>query len=662
MFFLLFPAPLSPAKRITFVLRFNLPFARIETTIIKTPGKPGASRGKNVSKDFQIAQLWIGGNLSYMEQLCAVSFRDAGHHIKMYTYGDVGNIPDGIEIADANEIMPLGNVIAHKRTGSPAPQADKWRYNMLAKCDRTIWADTDAYCVKRFTSPNGHFHGWESAKHINNGVVGLPQDSEALAGLIDFTSDEYAIPDWFDPGLKAEMMIMKEAGNPVHVGEQSWGVWGPQALTHFLHKTGEHKYAMPIEALFPVSFKKRRKMLKPNEDMSKLITDNTLSIHFWGRRMRMRIIEREGGEPHPDSLIGKLIKKHNIVPSDAPLPKKNPHKPKDEAKAKAEPKTSVPGTAIPYKGADKAIAERVAWNADLKKMGDEQGFYEELGEDHSALFVKSGKTLIVTFENLDHVFDHNEGRLPWGFDFVQSQGWSILGLMAHDWTWYRDGDVHKFFDRLKREKFFDQFDKVVFYGASMGAYAACAFSHACPGATVVAISPQATLDRDVAPWEKRYQKAWARDFNSKYGYAPDMVKRAKEVFILYDPLEDADAMHAALFRGKNITKLKCRFQGHRIASGLINMSLLKPVISDCVDGSLTRQSFYNMLRARRNYRRYLRELITRIDADRHPYLIALLAERVLSTGNGPVFRKRLKEATKILDKRGISPPQVGQKQ
>ncbi|WP_299303098.1 hypothetical protein [uncultured Litoreibacter sp.] len=303
-----------------------------------------------MTKDYAIAQLWIGGNLTYMEQLCAVSFRDAGHHVKMYTYGEVGNIPDGIEVCDANEIMSMDHVIAHKRTGSPAPQADKWRYNMLAKTDDQIWADTDAYCVKKFTSSNGHFHGWESEHHINNGVVGLPADSDTLAGLIDFTSDEYAIPDWFKPELRDEMAQKKAAGNPVHVGEQSWGVWGPQALTHFLHKTGEHKYAMPIEALFPISFKKRRLMLKPNLDLSHYVTDNTLSIHFWGRRMRMRIIERENGEPHPDSLIGKLIKKHGIVPSDAPMPKSNPHKPKEP--------TMVPGTAIP-----------VVSNADKKGRG-----------------------------------------------------------------------------------------------------------------------------------------------------------------------------------------------------------------------------------------------------------------------------------------------------
>lgn len=598
-----------------------------------------------MAPDLQIAQLWIGGALSYMEQLCAVSFRDAGHHVKMYTYGDVGNIPDGIEIADANEIMPLDTVIAHKRTGSPAPQADKWRYNMLAKCDHTIWADTDAYCVKRFTSSNGHFHGWESEKHINNGVVGLPRDSDALAGLIDFTSDEYAIPDWFDEDLKAEMRAKRDAGTPVHVGEQSWGVWGPQALTHFLHKTGEHRFAMPIEALFPISFKQRRMMLKPDLDLSHYITDNTLSIHFWGRRMRMRIIEREGGEPHPDSLIGRLIKKHGIVPSDAPLPKKNPHQPTEET-----------GKIVPVTLPPAQTTDRGTWTESLRAIGAEHGFFEELGDEHSALFVRRGKTLVVTFENLDHVFDQNEGRMPWGFDFIEAQGWSNLGLMAHGWSWYRDNDVCDFFDRLRDEGFFEGFERVVFYGASMGGYGACAFSAAAPGATVVAISPQATLDRDIASWETRYRKAWRRDFDGRYGYAPDMIRHAKDAFVLYDPLEPEDAMHAALLRAPNVTLLKCRFHGHRIASGLIQMGLLKEVVRGCVEGRLTPHAFYKMMRARRSFRRYLRTVLDRIDSQRHPLLVSALGNHVLKDGNGPKFRRAMKEADAILRTRGIVPP------
>jgi hypothetical protein len=49
--------------------------------------------------------------------------------------------------------------------------------------------------------------------------------------------------------------------------------------------------------------------------------------------------------------------------------------------------------------------------------------------------------------------------------------------------------------------FFDDFDQVVFYGAGQCGYAAAAFSVATPGATVVAIQPQATLDPRVTEWD-----------------------------------------------------------------------------------------------------------------------------------------------------------------
>ena len=289
-------------------------------------------------------------------------------------------------------------------------------------------------------------------------------------------------------------------------------------------------------------------------------------------------------------------------------------------------------------------ASRSEWNSALKEFGSKYGFFEQLGKDHTALFARGGATLIVTFENLDHVFERSETRLPWGFDFVRSRGWSILGLMAHDWTWYRDGNVHDFFDRLREEGFFEGFDRVVFYGASMGAYAACVFSSASPGATVIAISPQATLDRTVASWETRYRKVWRRNFNDRYGYAPDMLADADQVYMFYDPLAPLDAMHAALFRGENIVKLRCRFQGHRIASAMQGMGILKPVVEGCVDGTLTSAEFYKLLRKRREFPRYLKDLLLRIDAMDRPWLTVLYCEYVLSKRRGPAFRKRLNAA------------------
>ena len=259
---------------------------------------------QSANPEYKIGALWIEGRLSFLEQLCLKSFVDAGHHTILYHYGPLQGVPDGVELRDANDILNMENFLTHGRTGSPALHSDIFRYKMLEKEDRMIWADTDAYCVKAFETPNGHFYGWESKKHINGGVLGLPQDSDTLGELLEYTKDEYAIPTWYGDDYTRELEEKRDAGNPVHASEQPWGVWGPHAVTHFLHKTGEAKYALPQEGLYPFLYKDRRKMLKRNFDTTGIITDNTYSIHLYGRRMRARLVEKEGGKPHPKSVLG----------------------------------------------------------------------------------------------------------------------------------------------------------------------------------------------------------------------------------------------------------------------------------------------------------------------------------------------------------------------
>ena len=288
------------------------------------------------------------------------------------------------------------------------------------------------------------------------------------------------------------------------------------------------------------------------------------------------------------------------------------------------------------------------WRAELARVGEQRGFYEEIGAEHTSLFVRGegagSTTLIVTFENLDHVFEGADDRMPWGYDFVTSRGWSMLGMMAHGWTWYRDEHVFDFFDRLQAKGFFEQFDNVVFYGASMGAYAASVFCAAAPGSTAILLSPQATLSRDVAPWETRYRKAWARSYSGRYAYGPDQVKNANRVHLFYDPREPLDAMHAALFRGHNITKYHCRFMGHRIASLWMRMGVLKQVVMGCVDGTMNRQMFYKLMRARLLTVRYQQEMLRRLQKLGRPWLIANYTRAVLNNRRGPKFRRALAKA------------------
>ncbi len=293
------------------------------------------------------------------------------------------------------------------------------------------------------------------------------------------------------------------------------------------------------------------------------------------------------------------------------------------------------GTAGP---AARDAGEDEGWTALARRLAGPLGFFTENGL-HSFLYVpRDPSVLVVTFDNLDIAMTKRADRRPWGFDFIEKQGWSMLGVMANGWTWYRDYWAMAEFDRLAREGFFARFGRVVFYGASMGGYAAAAFSAACPGAEVVAISPQSTLDRKVVPWETRYRTVWDKDFSGKYGDAARASLAAGRVTILHDPYEPLDAAHARRFAGANVVALRAPLMGHRLGSSLLQMGILSEVMLEALAGTLTAGGFYRLLRARRDFPRYQRELFERAVARGRPDLARRVGRWVLARGENRYIR------------------------
>ena len=285
-------------------------------------------------------------------------------------------------------------------------------------------------------------------------------------------------------------------------------------------------------------------------------------------------------------------------------------------------------------------ADDGGWAAIARDLAGADGFYRA-NDAHSFLFIPRGRVLVVTFDNLDLAMGKREDRRPWGFSFIEKQGWSMLGVMANGWTWYRDPWVSDQFDDLAASGFFAGFDRVVFYGASMGGYAACAFSGAAPGADVVAISPQSTVDKALVPWETRYKTVWGADFSGKYGDAALVSGAARRVTLLYDPFEPLDAGHANRFTLPNTLKLRANLMGHRLGSSLLQMGILTPIILEALGGTLTEAGFYRLLRARRDFPRYQRELFHRLVARGHPGLARRLGDYLLRQGDNRAIRQAM---------------------
>lgn len=292
---------------------------------------------------------------------------------------------------------------------------------------------------------------------------------------------------------------------------------------------------------------------------------------------------------------------------------------------------------------EKPSLDRGAWLSLIREIGEESGYFKELGENHWAVFNDDGETLLVSFDRLEDIAAGGPGQMPCCFGLASKHGWSHLSLISEGETWYRDRDIYRFMDQLVDDGFFDGFDRVVFAGAGMGAYAACAFSVASPGSTVFAIQPRASLDPAVAGWDYRNKAQRRLNFTDRYGYAPDMIEGAANAIVIYDPMVAEDAMHAALFRRDYVTELRTPHLGTEIAQSLVEMDILPSVLQAAVKGKLTPAHFFSLYRARRDNGNYLRRILHICIRAKHPQREAMICNSVIARLRAPNFRRHLEK-------------------
>lgn len=728
----------------------------------------------------EVGTLWIGGALSWMEQLCLKSFVDKGQKITLFSYDDIPNVPEGVIRRDGREIIDTDDFIKYEQKNSYALFADWFRLHMIQQNPGMIWVDTDVYCHRPMTYDSDYVFGYElpGDHRVNNAVLGLPAGSKVLRQMIAFTDDRYSIAPFLPKKKQQDMRRKAEKGHPVHVSEQPWGVWGPMMVTHFVHALGLQAEVQPLNAFYPITFRDRTKFMRRADIAEGLITDETTALHLWASNKR-QLGHRHNGLPPKGSFLEKLVQAHGIHPAAAPIRSRgravfdgaliddldldtvttvadltgagrgfvlalhhkfdcdiqlvntdhragfgnadapwlddyiafltdNDVEPErirvirsekdlrpvdvlcnlqgfgDRWKVRfldlfltrcvhsdtrifmdvrrgsgAFPFLKAHGSNVPLSTREdegKQItrirvtpnppvldAPDASWDEIAMQLAGDDGWYRPGTNGHSFLFMpRDPDTLVVTFDNLDIAMTKREDRRPWGYQFIKDQGWSMLGVLAGGWTWYREPWVYEQFDELDASGFFKRFKRVVFYGASMGGYAACAFSPAAPGCDVVAISPQSTVDRSVVPWESRYKAVWDRDFTGPYGDAAEVSKTANRVSIIYDPYEPLDARHAVRFTGQNVQHLRAPLLGHRLGSSLHQMGILSPIILGALDGTLTKDAYYRMLRTRRSFPRYQRELFNRAVEKGHTRLARALGEYILRQNPNRAVRLGMK--------------------
>lgn len=216
-----------------------------------------------------------------------------------------------------------------------------------------------------------------------------------------------------------------------------------------------------------------------------------------------------------------------------------------------------------------------------------------------------GPVLVVIFEDArGPVLKPDPLRELPGVGFLRREGHSVLAVKTLKRDWYRGRPLLDFMGRLAQQGFFAAFERVVFYGSSMGGYGALAFSCLAPRALVLSYSPQTTLDPALVPWDTRYPVGSAADWSGPFADGAVCAASAARVVVVYDPFERSDTRQVARLARHNLLALKLPFAGHATQPALQQMGQLKVVLPSLLASTLQAEGFALAARRRRQLVEY----------------------------------------------------------
>ena len=231
-----------------------------------------------------IQSLWIGPRLSVMEHLSISSYLAHGHAYHLYVYDEVDNLPAGLVLRDANEILPASMIFQYSQYKSYAGFANFFRYQLLLERGGW-WVDTDTVCLKPFAFADDYVFAREQLEDrevVTNGTIKAPPGSEILA----------------------EACRICRAKNPE---ELHWGETGPRLLGELVDQFGFEASVQPAAAFCPIAYNAWEGVLDPAVEWT--FEPATHAVHLWNEMWRRAGKDKEQSYPS-DCLYERLKRRY----------------------------------------------------------------------------------------------------------------------------------------------------------------------------------------------------------------------------------------------------------------------------------------------------------------------------------------------------------------
>jgi mannosyltransferase OCH1-like enzyme len=232
-----------------------------------------------------IQGLWIGPQLSVMEQLSIASFLRNGHEYHLYVYDEIEHVPRGTVFKDANKILPSSKIFKYKQQQSYAGFANFFRYKLLLE-QGGWWADTDTICLKPFDFPEPHVFATEICSElevVTSAIIKAPIGSEAMGHAWDVCQSK-------DP----EKLV--------------WGETGPRLIAEAVQKYSLERYAKAYHVFCPLGHADWPRVLEPETEVS--IAARSYAIHLWNENWKGA--GQDKNAQYPDNCFYEQLKRRYL--------------------------------------------------------------------------------------------------------------------------------------------------------------------------------------------------------------------------------------------------------------------------------------------------------------------------------------------------------------
>lgn len=224
--------------------------------------------------------LWIGPRLTWLEQLCAVSWLAHGHRAVLWSYAPVAGVPHGVDIRDAREILPEEAITYHRFSGSVSLFSNRFRYHLLERHHAT-WVDMDVLLLRPLADRSPHLFGWETADSICSAVLRLPKGSPALRDLIALTDARVPVPHWWPLKERIRQRLRGLIGAHQAAEDMQWGTFGPRALTQTLRRRNLTGLAVDRETFYPLDWRETALFFEAPDVVEARLSTRTVAVHLW---------------------------------------------------------------------------------------------------------------------------------------------------------------------------------------------------------------------------------------------------------------------------------------------------------------------------------------------------------------------------------------------